>query len=444
MPSVAAIGAQWGDEGKGKLVDYWAEHASMVVRVQGGNNAGHTVKIKNKSVILHLIPSGILHPGVKCVIGNGVVVDPIVLIKEIDELNAGGDTVDPSNLFISHIAHVILPYHKAIDNARERLRGASAIGTTGRGIGPAYEDKVRRSGIRMADLVDPDLFAQKITPLIKEKNLYLTKVLDAEPVDEKAIMEEYREIGKRLKPHVTHTLPIIHSELRQGNNVLFEGAQGTMLDIDHGTYPFVTSSNASVGGVCTGAGVAPSDIDAVVGICKAYTTRVGSGPFPTELKDEIGDQLREAGKEFGSTTGRPRRCGWLDAVVLNYSAMINGLSALAITKLDVLTGINPLKICTKYKYKSPSFNHEFDFRPDALEGVEVEFEELPGWTEDISGARRMEDLPENARKYLARIEELAGTPIIAVSVGASREEIIQFRNPFSIAKTVKTPARIWY
>lgn len=444
MPSVAAIGAQWGDEGKGKLVDYWAEHASMVVRVQGGNNAGHTVKIKNKSVILHLIPSGILHPGVKCVIGNGVVVDPTVLIKEIDELNAGGDTVDPSNLFISHIAHVILPYHKAIDNARERLRGASAIGTTGRGIGPAYEDKVRRSGIRMADLVEPELFAQKLSPLIKEKNLYLTKVLDAEPVDEKAIMEEYIEIGKRLKPHVTHTLPIIHSELRQGNNVLFEGAQGTMLDIDHGTYPFVTSSNASVGGVCTGAGVAPSDIDAVVGICKAYTTRVGSGPFPTELKDEIGDQLREAGKEFGSTTGRPRRCGWLDAVVLNYSAMINGLSALAITKLDVLTGINPLKICTKYKYKATAFNHEFDFRPDALEGVEVEFEELPGWTEDITGARRMEDLPENARRYLARIEELAGTPIIAVSVGASREEIIQFRNPFSIAKTPKTPARIWY
>lgn len=444
MPSVAAIGAQWGDEGKGKLVDYWAEHASMVVRVQGGNNAGHTVKIKNKSVILHLIPSGILHPGVKCVIGNGVVVDPTVLIKEIDELNAGGDTVDPSNLFISHIAHVILPYHKAIDNARERLRGASAIGTTGRGIGPAYEDKVRRSGIRMADLVEPDLFAQKLSTLIKEKNLYLTKVLDAEPVDEKAIMEEYIEIGKRLKPHVTHTLPIIHSELRQGNNVLFEGAQGTMLDIDHGTYPFVTSSNASVGGVCTGAGVAPSDIDAVVGICKAYTTRVGSGPFPTELKDEIGDQLREAGKEFGSTTGRPRRCGWLDAVVLNYSAMINGLSALAITKLDVLTGINPLKICTKYKYKATAFNHEFDFRPDALEGVEVEFEELPGWTEDITGARRMEDLPENARRYLARIEELAGTPIIAVSVGASREEIIQFRNPFSIAKTPKTPARIWY
>lgn len=257
-------------------------------------------------------------------------------------------------------------------------------------------------------------------------------------------MEEYIGIGKRLKPHVTHTLPIIHSELRQGNNVLFEGAQGTMLDIDHGTYPFVTSSNASVGGVCTGAGVAPADIDAVVGICKAYTTRVGSGPFPTELNDEIGNRLREAGKEFGSTTGRPRRCGWLDAVVLNYAVMINGLSALAITKLDVLTGINPLKICTKYKYKSTAFNHEFDFRPDALKGVEVEFEELPGWSEDITGARRMEDLPENARRYLARVEELAGTPIIAVSIGASREEIIQFRNPFSIAKTPKTPARIWY
>lgn len=444
MASVVAIGAQWGDEGKGKIVDNWAANADMVVRVQGGNNAGHTVKVGERSVILHLIPSGILHPGVRCVIGNGLVVDPTVLSKEIEELQGSGDTADASNLFISHLAHVILPYHKAIDVAREKRRGGAAIGTTGRGIGPAYEDKVRREGIRMGDLVEPDIFKEKLESLIEEKNAYLKNVLKTDTVDKKSILDEYAALGKLIKPMVTHVMPLIHAEIRRGGNVLFEGAQGTMLDIDHGTYPFVTSSNSSVGGVCTGAGVAPSDIDCVVGICKAYTTRVGSGPFPTELNDETGKRLRESGAEFGSTTGRPRRCGWLDAVVLNYSTMVNGLSALAITKLDVLTGLDPLKICVSYKHRRAAFHDNFDFRPEVLETSTPVYEELPGWTENLRGAHKMDDLPENARRYLARIEEIAGVPIIAVSVGPGRDEAVMVKNPFGFGKSTKMPGRIWY
>jgi len=436
MSSVVAVGAQWGDEGKGKIVDNWAASANMVVRVQGGNNAGHTVMVGDRRVILHLIPSGILHPGVRCVIGNGLVVDPAVLMNEIDALRESGDKVDASNLIISHLAHVILPYHQAIDVAREKWRGSAAIGTTGRGIGPAYEDKARREGLRMADLVEPDLFKRKLKILVEEKNAYLTKVLKAEPVDEESILDKYSALGRRLKPMVTHTMPVIHAEIRRGGNVLFEGAQGAMLDIDHGTYPFVTSSNTGAGGVCTGAGVAPTDIDCITGICKAYTTRVGSGPFPTELNDETGKRLRERGAEYGATTGRPRRCGWLDAVVLNYSTMVNGFNALAITKLDVLTGVNPLKICVKYKRECAAFHEDFDFRPEVLESSTPIYEELPGWDEDISGARKMDDLPEKTRRYLKRIEGLAGVPIIAVGVGPGRDETIIIKNPFGLGKSV--------
>ncbi len=444
MPSLVIIGTQWGDEGKGKVVDHYSSRARLVVRVQGGNNAGHTVIVGDRKIILHLIPSGILHEGAQCIIGNGVVIDPAVLLSEIDKLTAAGDKVTPENLVISHAAHVIMPYHKAIDTARETKRGKNAIGTTGRGIGPSYEDKACRAGIRMADLIDTELFREKFNRIVEEKNDYLAKVLGADPVDSKEALDKYIEYAEILKPFVQHVVPIIHRELRRGSNVLFEGAQGTMLDIDHGTYPFVTSSNPTIGGICTGVGVPPVKIDHVLGICKTYTTRVGGGPFPTELEDNIGNKLRDAGAEYGSTTGRPRRCGWLDAVVLRYAAMINGLTSLALTKLDVLSGIDPLRICTGYHREGKDHFGEFDFRPEALENVTPIFEELPGWTEDISAVREITDLPEQTRRYLRRIEEIADIPIAAISVGPGRDETIHVLDPFQAIEETPPAGRIWY
>lgn len=444
MTNLAVIGTQWGDEGKGKVVDHLSGRVRLVVRTQGGNNAGHTVIVGDRKVILHLIPSGVLHPGVQCVIGNGVVIDPSVLLMEMDRLNEAGDTLTPEKLLISHKAHIITPYHKAIDAAREARRGKKAIGTTGRGIGPAYEDKACRTGIRMGEMVDGDSFKKKLERMIEEKNEYLTKMYDAENVDIKETVEAYMKYAERLAPHISSITPIIQREMRRGSNILFEGAQGTMLDIDHGTYPYVTSSNPTIGGVSTGSGVPPNKIDQVVGICKAYTTRVGGGPFPTELEDDIGNKLRDAGDEYGSTTGRPRRCGWLDAVVLRYATMINGLTSLAITKLDVLSGIDPLRICTGYHREGNDHFGEFDFRPEALEKVTPIFEELPGWDENINDVRENKDLPEQARRYLRRIEEIADVPIASVGIGPERDQAIHVFDPFQTQEETAEPGRIWY
>ncbi len=444
MPSLAIIGTQWGDEGKGKVVDHYSSRVRIVVRMQGGNNAGHTVLIDDRKVILHLIPSGILNDGVLCIIGNGVVVDPQVLLDEFKRLEDAGDKVTPEKLLISQNAHVIMPYHKAIDAAREARRGKNAIGTTGRGIGPAYEDKASRVGIRMADLVNPHLFKEKCRAVVEERNECLTKLLDAEPVDPDECIKQYLEYGERLKPYIDNVMPIIHRELNRGSNVMFEGAQGTMLDIDHGTYPYVTSSSPTVGGIFTGTGVPPNKLDYVMGICKAYTTRVGGGPFPTELDDEVGKQLQNAGMEFGSTTGRARRCGWLDAVVLRYATAINGLTSLAITKLDVLTGIDPIRICTGYHREGDHHFGEFDFRQEALDKVTPIYEELPGWKEDIHEAQNIEDLPDEAKRYLRRIEEIADVPIAMVSVGPDREKTVQVMDPFQYREETPPAGRIWY
>jgi len=431
MPSVVVIGAQWGDEGKGKVVDILAEHADVVVRFQGGNNAGHTLVVGEEKVVLHIVPSGVLHEGTVCVIGNGVVVDPEVLLEEIDGLQRRGYLKDLSLLKISDRAHLIMPYHRAIDQARERLRGEGMIGTTGRGIGPTYEDKMARIGIRFADLLDEAVFADDLRRTIEEKNFYLRAVLKEQALDYQAIYDRYCQLRDRLQPHVIDTSIYLDRVLRQGKRVLFEGAQGTMLDVDHGTYPFVTSSNTVAAAACTGAGVAPSRINAVVGIAKAYTTRVGSGPFPTELTDELGAKLRQDGDEFGATTGRPRRCGWFDAVVLRHAARINGMTAVALTKLDVLTGINPLRICVGYEYDGERYD-EFPAGAEVLRGLSSVYEEHPGWTESLGGARTLDDLPSNARRYLNRLEELIGARMLVVSVGARREETILLSNPFSM------------
>jgi adenylosuccinate synthase len=429
LPNVVVVGTQWGDEGKGKIVDLLTEQAALVVRYQGGNNAGHTLVVGGEKFIFHLIPSGILHPGTVCLIGNGVVLDPEVFLMEVDRLKARGIAVGPENLRISERTQVIMPYHQRIDIARERAKGAAKIGTTGRGIGPCYEDKVARRGIRVADLLDPEGFRAKLAEVLPEKNFYLEKFLEDAPFSQEEILAPYLEMGQRLKPLVTNVSVLLAEAVRQGKNILFEGAQGTHLDIDHGTYPYVTSSNPVAGGACTGTGVGPNQLHQVLGIVKAYTTRVGSGPFPTECLDEVGDHLVECGVEFGSTTGRRRRCGWIDTVVLRDSARLNGLTGLAITKLDVLTGLNPLKICVGYDCDGS--------RRDAMPGTikELErcrplFEEMPGWTQDIRGVRRWQDLPAATRNYLKRVEELVSVPIQIISVGPDREETIVVQNPF--------------
>ena len=430
LPNVVVVGTQWGDEGKGKIVDLLTDQARLVVRYQGGNNAGHTLVVAGEKYIFHLIPSGILHAGTQCLIGNGVVLDPEVFLWEIDKLISRGYAVGPENLRVSERTQVIMPYHKRLDVARERAKGAGKIGTTGRGIGPCYEDKVARRGIRVADLLDADALKAKLAEILPEKNFFLEKFLGDQPFTLEEILQPYLEMGNRLRPLVVNVSVLLEQAIREGKNILFEGAQGTHLDIDHGTYPFVTSSNPIAGGACTGAGIGPGQLHHVVGIVKAYTTRVGGGPFPTECLDEVGDHLVECGVEFGSTTGRRRRCGWLDAVVLREAARLNGLTGLAITKLDVLTSLNPVRICVAYEVDGKAR----DTMPGTIKELELcrpIFEEMPGWTEDIRGARRLEDLPAATRNYLKRVEELVRVPIQIISVGPDREETILLQNPFT-------------
>ncbi len=429
MSNIVIIGTQWGDEGKGKIVDLLAEYAENVVRFQGGNNAGHTMVVNGRQFISHLVPSGILQ-GKACFIGNGLVVDPAVLIKELDDLENQGFPVSPDKLKISEQAHVIMPYHRRIDHAREKKKGKSKIGTTGRGIGPCYEDKATRRGIRFADLIDPEVFKEKLDSLLDEKNFYLTQYLESDSFELQLILEQYTQYADRLAPYIANVSAVIHRCIKAGQNIIFEGAQGTYLDIDHGTYPFVTSSNTVAGNACCGAGVGPTAIDSVIGIVKAYTTRVGQGPFPTELSDDTGDAIQKKGAEFGATTGRRRRCGWLDAVMLRNAMHLNGVSGTVITKLDVLDGLESLKICTGYKVDG-QLTDDFPVNLKVLADCQPQYETLPGWTESISDIRRFEDLPINAQRYLQRIEELTETPVYIVSVGPGREETIVRKNPFS-------------
>jgi adenylosuccinate synthase len=427
MANIVIIGTQWGDEGKGKIVDLLAEFADLVVRFQGGNNAGHTMVVAGEQFISHLVPSGILQKKT-CIIGNGVVVDPAVLVGELDNLSNRGVDVGPDRLKISEKAHVIMPYHQRLDHAREKMKGDKKIGTTGRGIGPCYEDKASRRGIRFAELIDPEVFTEMVTSVLKEKNFYLEKFFETEALDPQSMIDQYQGYAKRLAPHVTNISVLIYNAIKQGKQVLFEGAQGTHLDIDHGTYPFVTSSNTVAGNACCGAGIGPKEINAVIGIVKAYTTRVGRGPFPTELFDEIGDKIQKKGAEFGATTGRRRRCGWLDIVLLRNSIRLNSLTGLVITKLDVLDGLPSLEICTGYEYDGRIIS-DFPTSLKVLDTCKPVYETLPGWTEDITQIRRFEDLPKNAKAYLTRIEELTETPIQIISVGPGREETIVLKNP---------------
>jgi adenylosuccinate synthase len=429
VSNIVIVGTQWGDEGKGKIVDLLAEFADIVVRFQGGNNAGHTMVVDGEQFISHLVPSGILQ-GKTCLLGNGMVVDPEVLVKELDNLNNKGIDVGPDRLKISEKAHIIMPYHKHIDLARENMKDGQKIGTTGRGIGPCYEDKATRIGVRFVDLLDPKAFADKIKAILEEKNFYLEHFFSAETLDPASIIDQYKGFADRLSPHVINISIVMNQAIKENKQILFEGAQGTHLDIDHGTYPFVTSSNTVSGNACCGAGIGPKEITGVVGIVKAYTTRVGSGPFPTELFDEVGDKIQKKGAEFGATTGRKRRCGWLDTVLLRNAARLNGLTGLVITKLDVLDGLKDLKICTVYDYNGDMIR-DFPASLKILGSCKPVYEVLPGWTEDISGIRKLEDLPENAKKYLNRIEELTETPIDMVSVGPGREETIVINNPLA-------------
>ncbi len=430
MANVVIVGAQWGDEGKGKVVDIYTEYADDIVRYQGGNNAGHTLVVGTEKVVLHLIPSGILHEGKRCIIGNGVVLDPEVFIKEIVKLKESGRLKDDSCLLLSESLHIIMPYHKRIDIAREAKSGDKKIGTTGRGIGPCYEDKIGRRGIRLMDLLNKEVFARKLKDFLVEKNFLLEKMLGEAPCDYDAIMAEYSGYADILSKYVADTSLLISKDLQNGKKVLFEGAQGTLLDVDHGTYPYVTSSSTCVGGVCTGSGIGPREINEIIGISKAYVTRVGSGPFPTELFDADGDQLCDVGREFGSTTGRPRRCGWFDAMVLRYAVRVNGLTGIALTKLDVLSGFDRIKICTGYTLNGKALE-SLPAALEAFENCQPVYEEMPGWKSDITDAKTFEELPANARAYVLRLQELSGCPIVLVSVGPRRDQTIILRNPFS-------------
>ena len=417
--NIAVLGAQWGDEGKGKIVDMLTSHVSAVARYQGGHNAGHTVYVEGKKFVLHLIPSGILHPGVICLIGNGVVVDPQALFAEVDALARAGVTVD-GRLLVSEKAHVILPYHRELDVLSEARRGERKIGTTTRGIGPAYEDKIGRRGIRVCDLLgDRDALAEEVRENVSARN----HIIKDSTLDWKPVFDQIVAAGERMRPWVTDVSLALDRMMAAGKAVMFEGAQATLLDIDHGTYPFVTSSNASVGGVCTGLGVPPRAIGGVLGVAKAYTTRVGEGPLPTELSGALADRLRESGQEYGASTGRPRRCGWYDAVVVRYSARINGLDAVALTKLDVLDGLPEVLICTGYKTSAGTLR---DFPADLrlLASAEPVYERMPGWSTPTRGATRFEDLPEEARRYVRRLEEVTGVDCAIVSTGSDRKETI--------------------
>ncbi|MGH7797927.1 MAG: adenylosuccinate synthase [Candidatus Binatia bacterium] len=429
MANVAIIGAQWGDEGKGKIVDLFTHEADIVVRFQGGNNAGHTLVVNGQKTILHLVPSGALHPNKLCVIGNGVVVDPEILIEEIGALKAQGHLASDEQLRISEQAHVIMPYHKAIDLARERLRGKGKIGTTGRGIGPAYEDKVARVGIRFVDVLEEDTFREKLQRNIEEKNFYLKAILNEKALDFDAIHDRYTGYREELKRFVTNTGVLLDQKIRAGKRVLFEGAQGTLLDVDHGTYPYVTSSSTVTGGACSGSGVGPQNIQQVIGISKAYTTRVGSGPFPTELDGPEGEKLRREGAEFGATTGRSRRCGWFDAVGVRHAVRMNGMTGIALTKLDVLTGFKEIPICTAYRYEGTSID-EFPASSKVMHKAEPVYESIEGWSAPLGKVRRFSDLPRAAQKYVRRIGEVIGSEIILVSVGPGREQTILLKNPF--------------
>lgn len=421
MPAVVLVGAQWGDEGKGKATDLLGSRVDYVVKFNGGNNAGHTVVIGDEKYALHLLPSGILSPGVTPVIGNGVVVDIEVLFEELDALIARG--VDVSRLLVSSQAHVITDYHRTIDKVTERFLGKRKIGTTGRGIGPAYADKINRVGIRISDLFDPKILRDKVEGSLNQKNHLLVKVYNRRAVDVDQTVDELLAFAERLKPMVANTPLVLNQALDAGKTVLFEAGQATMLDIDHGTYPFVTSSSATAGGAVTGSGIGPTRVDSVIGVIKAYTTRVGEGPFPTELFDDSGEYLRKTGGEYGVTTGRARRTGWYDAVIARYASRVNGLTDLVVTKLDVLTGMDKVPVCVAYDVDGTRYDEMPDDQSAFHHAVPV-YEELPGWWEDISGARTIEDLPKNAQEYLKFLESVSGTRISAVGVGPRRDEII--------------------
>jgi adenylosuccinate synthase len=430
MPGLAIVGAQWGDEGKGKITDLLAENADVVIRFQGGNNAGHTIVRGDEVFKLHLIPSGILHPGTTCAIGNGVVINPKILTQELDGLKKRG--VETRRLRISANAHLIMPYHMLLDQAGETRLGKLQIGTTRRGIGPCYADKAARLGIRVQDLLDEKILRQKIAAALEPKRLTLRPFAKAPELDLHSMTEEYRTLGHRLEPYIADTARIVWTALDEGRLVVYEGAQGTLLDIDHGTYPFVTSSNPVAGEACVGAGVGPKDIHDVWGVAKAYVTRVGAGPFPTELDDEVGEHMRRVGGEVGTTTGRARRTGWLDLVALRYAARVNGLTGLVITKLDVLTGVDPVRVAVRYSGAEGASFDEFPYHQSILHKARGEFTELPGWREDITGARRIEDLPVNARRYLDFVSEFVGVPIVLVGVGPGRDQVISTTSAASL------------
>lgn len=422
MANIVIVGTQWGDEGKGKIVDILSRDADLVARFQGGANAGHTVVIDDQEFILHLVPTGILHPESVCVLGNGVVIDPEILLSEVDELSQRNVKVD-GRLFISGAAHLTMPYHKLFDEAREVKRESRRIGTTHRGIGPTYADKMGRVGIRVVDLLHFDVFERKLKANVEEKNFLLENYYNYKQASYDRIVEDYRIFAERLKPWITDTSIIVNKFLSEGKRVLFEGAQGALLDVDFGTYPFVTSSNAVAGGACTGLGVGPGKIDRVLGVTKAYTTRVGAGPFPTEFSEEMEEKMRIKGKEYGATTRRPRRCGWFDALLVRRAVRVSGIERVAMTKLDVLDGLETLQICNGYRSRGEAID-EFPIQTAILDWCEPVYEQMDGWTESTRDARKLEDLPEQARKYLERISELVGVEIAAISVGPRRDELI--------------------
>jgi len=425
MPALVLVGAQWGDEGKGKATDLLGGSVDYVVRYQGGNNAGHTVVIGDQKYALHLLPSGILSPGCVPVIGNGVVIDPAVLFAELDGLDQRG--VDTSRLLISANAHLITPYHRTMDKVSERFLGKNRIGTTGRGIGPTYADKINRIGVRVQDLFDPSILLQKVEGALRDRNQMLVKVYNRRALSAEAVVEEYLGYAERLRPMVVDTSLVVNKALDEGKVVLLEGGQGTLLDVDHGTYPFVTSSNPTTGGACTGSGIGPTRITRTIGILKAYATRVGAGPFPTELFDENGEALRRIGHEYGVTTGRDRRCGWFDAPVARYASRVNGLTDFFLTKLDVLTGFEQIPVCVAYDVDGVRHDEIPMTQTDFHHATPV-YEQFPGWTEDISGCKTFEDLPKNAQSYVKALEEMSGAPISAIGVGPERNATIQVRS----------------
>jgi adenylosuccinate synthase len=437
MASVIVIGTQWGDEGKGKIVDLLGEYAHIIVRFQGGNNAGHTICVGDEKFILHIIPSGILHQNKLCLIGNGVVIDPNVLVNgEIKGLKERGIQIDSTRLKISEKAHLIMPYHKLLDALKEQAKSPDKkIGTTGRGIGPCYEDKVGRNGIRICDLSNPDFFMEKLRDNLEEKNFLIQKKYNAEPLSPEKIYDEYMKLSETILPLMDNISAIVYKARKEEKHILFEGAQGTQLDIDHGTYPFVTSSNTVSANACIGSGIGPTDIDFVLGICKAYTTRVGAGPFPTELEDSVGHHLQEKGNEFGATTGRKRRCGWLDGVVLNDAIRLNSVNGLAITKADVLSGLNPIKLCVKYGLN----NVETLCMPPIASDIgqlKCLYKDFAGWDKDISKIKNPDDLPKEVLDYIKGIEDFSGVPVCVLSLGVDREQTLIFKNPFTMSEKI--------